>query len=65
MKPEDEQMLHTFCVGKVITRIDFPTPDKLQLVFANDTGIEISEPRAGAKGLVVRLIRPTVPPATR
>lgn len=59
MKPEDADAGQAFCAGKVIRRIELPTADTLRLIFTNDTGVEIREPRAGAKGRVVRLIRPT------
>ena len=62
MKPEDAETLHAFCAGKVIRRIESPTADMLRIVFANETGLEIREPPAGAKGLVVRLIRPATTP---
>lgn len=62
MKPEDAETLQTFCAGKVIRRIESPTADTLRLIFTNDAGVEIHEPRAGAKGLVVRLIRPATTP---
>ena len=55
MKAEDYRLLVAFCTGKVITQIEFPAPEKIRIGFASGSGIEISEPKADAKGLVVRL----------
>jgi hypothetical protein len=59
MKTEDERLLREFCAGRVISKVEFPAPDKIQILFEGNTGIEISEPRADAKGLVVRMIHST------
>ena len=56
MKAEDHRLLIAFCTGKVITQIEFPSPEKIRIGFAGSSGIEISEPKADAKGLVVRLL---------
>ncbi len=56
MKPEDDRLLTEFCKGKVITQVEFPAPGKIQIRFASGSGIEISEPKAEAKGLIVRIL---------
>ncbi len=56
MKPEDDRLLTAFCKGKVITQVEFPAPGKIQIRFASDSGIEISEPKADVKGLIMRIL---------
>ncbi|HYQ91288.1 MAG TPA: hypothetical protein VES89_04225 [Candidatus Competibacteraceae bacterium] len=56
MKTEDYRLLTAFCTGKVITQIEFLGPDKIRIGFDSGSGIEISEPKADAKGLVVRIL---------
>ena len=56
MKPEDDRLLTAFCIGKVITQVEFPAPGKIQIRFASGSGIEISEPKAEAKGLIMRML---------
>lgn len=57
MKTGDDCLLMAFCRGKVITQVKFPALDKFHgLGFACDLGMEISELKADAKGLVVRIL---------
>lgn len=56
MKAEDHRLLTAFCTGKVIAQVEFPVPEKIRIGFTNGSGIEISEPKAEAKGLVVRIL---------
>ncbi len=56
MKAEDDRLLMAFCRGKVITQVEFPAPDKMRIRFVSGSGIEISEPKADAKGLIVRIL---------
>lgn len=57
MKTEDEKLLKEFCTGRVIKDVEFPTPQTMRILFQDgNAGIEISEPKAEAKGLVVRMI---------
>ena len=56
MKPEDDRLLTAFCQGKVITQVEFPAPGKIKIRFASGSGIEISEPKAEAKGLIMRML---------
>lgn len=59
MKAEDERLLKEFCTGKTISRVEFPSPGKIRILFTGNAGIEICEPKAEAKGLVVRMIHPS------